>query len=643
VEILTRRIACADRRHVLAQQCLITAAEGPADLEVAAGVDIVVWSLNGDHFRSFEVEDLGDVIVASGTSVDRGVRLAVATRIDITGLPGVGNTDDGERVMRRTAGPLETGAVVTVETAAAVFSSNDVDDPAAAAVAEVRSAPGYHELLERHTTWWRRFWERTDVAVDGPAADRVAIRFAAYHNRISTPAHTDHLPIGARGLSCQAYQGAAFWDQEIFNLPVFLFTEPEIARNILVYRHRTLDGARRKAARLGYAGAFYAWISGDTGDELCPDVFFTDVLTGRPIRTHFNDWQIHVAPDIVTTIDRYVEVTGDQGFLVEHGAEIAFEVARFLHSFVRLDPRWGTYHCIRLLGPDEWHENVDDNAFTNYQVVAALRAAVRIHRWMAAEHPQALAALAGQIGLEESEVAAWAHIAEWLFLPPPNPETGIVEQFAGFGDLEDITPAELRERLLHPSEYWGGPAGIAVPTKVAKQADVVMLMWLHEAVFSPEIRAANLDYYEPFCAHGSSLSASAHAMVNCRLGRPDEALSWFRDTAMADLGNTQEAIVGGTFIGGIHLAACAGTYQVATQGFGGLGYAEGRLRVEPALPEAWRSISYPVAWRGSRLRVTAGGGVVEVSSAPDSKGPVPLRIAGTGLVLEPGATATVGG
>ena len=99
-----------------------------------------------------------------------------------------------------------------------------------------------------------------------------------------------------------------------------------------MYRWRTLDGARRKARRLGYEGAFYAWISGDTGDELCPDFFFVDVLTGRPIRNHFNVWQIHISPDIAHAVWRYWDATGDLDFLAEHGAEIVFEVARFLRS-----------------------------------------------------------------------------------------------------------------------------------------------------------------------------------------------------------------------------------------------------------------------------------------------------------------------
>ena len=183
---------------------------------------------------------------------------------------------------------------------------------------------------------------------------------------IATPAHTDHLPIGARGLSCQAYQGAAFWDQEVFNLPVFLYTDPEIARKILIYRYKTLNGARKKARDLGYQGAFYAWISGDSGEEICPSYFFKDVISGRRIRNHFNDWQIHISPDIAYTIWLYVTVTNDTEYLRDYGAEIVFEIARFLVSRSHFRKDRNGYDVIRVLGPDEYHENVDNNFFTNF-------------------------------------------------------------------------------------------------------------------------------------------------------------------------------------------------------------------------------------------------------------------------------------
>ena len=176
---------------------------------------------------------------------------------------------------------------------------------------------------------------------------------------------------------------------------------------------------------MGYDGAYFAWISGTTGDELCPDYFFEDVLTGRPIRNHFNVWQMHVAPDVVTTIARYVEVSGDVDYLIDHGAEIAFEVARFLRSFVRYDEWRELYHNIRLLGPDEWHENIDDNAFTNYQTRAALAFAIETYESLAVDHPDQLAALCDRLALSAEEVEVWRRIRGGILPPRPAAPFGL--------------------------------------------------------------------------------------------------------------------------------------------------------------------------------------------------------------------------
>ena len=592
VQVRCRRVASMVDLHVLAQRWEVTS-DRSVTVSLDTEIDTDVWSLNGDHFADMAVADG----VAVGHTTERGTTVVVVQ--DVT-------SDVSSTVTPQ--------APLVVETVAAVWSSNDHTDPEGQARASVRaaSAGGYAGVASASAQEWARVWDRMDVQIEGAPVDQASLRFCAYHNRIATPAHTDHLPIGARGLSCQAYQGAAFWDQEVYNLPAFLFTEPEVARRLLVYRHKTLDGARRKAARHGYDGAFYAWISGDTGDELCPDVFFADVLTGRPIRNHFNIWQIHVSPDVVTTIEQYLRVTGDQQFIVDHGAEIVFEVARFVRSRVLLDERHGTFHCIRLLGPDEWHENVDDNAFTNYQVHATLDFAVRTHRWMAEHAPDALAALHESLALDPAEVAAWTRVRDHIYLPEPDPESGLIEQFDGFFELEDVSPDELRTRLLHPQEYWGWPNGIAVRTQVSKQADVPVLLWQHRGRFSDDEVEANYRYYEPRCAHGSTLSHPPFGFAAVRVGDLDKAIEHFRQTATVDLLTTAHAVVGGTFIGGIHTAACAGAYQLAVMGFGGLDVVDGRLSIGPVLPPDWTVLRYPVAFRGRELSVTVTADRVDV-------------------------------
>ena len=433
------------------------------------------------------------------------------------------------------------GVVVDVWMGVAHSEERDLGDrptdPAERACASVRLAKdaGYARLLARQVMAWRAFWDAADVQLDGDPVAQAALRFGLYHNVIATPRHDDRLPVGARGLSCQAYQGAAFWDQEVYNLPPFLLTRPDVARGLLRHRVATLDGARRKAERLGYRGTFFAWISGLTGDELCPDFFFRDVLSGRWVRNHFNDWQMHVSPDVALTVQRYVHVTGDTSFLRDGGAELVCEVARFLDSFVWHDHVADTFHCLRLLGPDEYHEDVDDNAFTAEQTRRALLYACQVWDLLLEEHPDVLDDLRGRCGFADDERARWEHVAARVFVPPPDPTTHVTEQFRGFHDLEDVRPDAVAERLVDPDEYWGWPNGVAVHTQVLKQADVVMLDVVRPDERPREQVEADVDHYLPRTQHGSSLSPGAYALVLARLGRADEARELFLRSATTDL------------------------------------------------------------------------------------------------------------
>jgi kojibiose phosphorylase len=473
------------------------------------------------------------------------------------------------------------------------------------------------------------------VQIEGNLADQATTRFNLYHSIIATPTHA-HLPIGARGLSCQAYQGAAFWDQEIFNLPQFLFTQPKTARNILEYRYMTLDGARKKARDLGYEGAYYAWVSGKTGEELCPSYFFKDVLSNRPIRNHFNDWQIHISPDIVYAVHQYVHVTDDWDFVVQFGAEIAFEVAQFLvsHAYYKKDK--GRYEIIRVLGPDEYHENVDNNTFTNFQSRFALSTAFGFYRSLKESEPEALEALCARLNIDESDVANWQEMVDEIHLPQPDPETGLIAQFDGYFDLEDITPDALAERLLDPDEYWGWPNGIAVETQVTKQADILQMFALHDW-FPVEVMRTNYDYYEPRTQHGSSLSPSVHALVASWIGYPNEAYRYFQIASTIDLHNTGGGVKGGTFIGGIHTAACGAVWQIIVRGFAGLHVTENGLVFSPVVPDSWESLSFTLIYRGNRLQVTLGKQTVAVLAWPDNPQAVNVQVSNHGRILEPGA------
>jgi len=629
VRIDTERFASYDNVHLMAMRYRFQVEER-AKVVVFTGIDGNVWNLNGEHFKTYEPSIAQDLLLLETVTGESGITIDVAEGVTVLGpQPQVEEIiQSRRRILRRLYFYLDPGEAVILDKVVAIYTSNDVAEPRQRAAAATRSAKeaGYETLKERHQAAWDAVWAISDVEIEGDLEDQTLTRFNLYQNIIATPTHA-RLPIGARGLSCQVYQGAAFWDQEIFNLPMFLYTRPEVARNILAYRHDTLDGARKKAKRLGYYGAFYAWTSGKTGEELFPDFFFTNVLTGRKIRNHFNDWQIHISPDIVYAIWQYYRVTGDWDFVVDYGAEIAFEVAQFLVSHAYFKKDKGRYEFVRLLGPDEYHENVDNNAFTNYQAQFALQTTVALYEAMCERTPETLASLFQRLDLGTEDVETWRDMADRIYLPQPDPETLVIEQFDGYFDLEDVHPETLRERLLDPEEYWGWPNGVAVRTQVLKQADVLQLLALHPDRFPVEVMRANYDYYEPRTEHGSSLSPSVHALIASRAGYQGESYTYFKRAATIDLYNASKKVMsGGAFLGGIHTAACGAVWQMIVQGFAGFRMEEDSILLAPALPTHWERLAFKLIIGGNLLEIEIEQDQVGVTAAERNEGDVTLQV-----------------
>jgi len=650
VKLTTERFASFADVHLIALRCQLDLPDFQNQpLSLRTGIDGEVWNLQGDHFRSYRIENipsntghLGSIMVETKT-VDEGIRIMVMEGFQIKGSQPTqaSITHNRTSIYRDFKFKTCPATPLTLDKFVAVYTSNDTPEPLEKARDSLQKALilGYEEVKNQHCKEWDRLWSASDIQIKGDLEDQAITRFNLYHNIIATPTHAP-LPIGARGLSTQVYQGAAFWDQEIFNLPMFTYTQPEVARNILTYRYQTLDGARHKAKRLGYEGAYFAWTSGKTGRELFPDFFFTDVLTGRKVRNHFNDWQIHISPDIIYALWMYDQATGDRKFLHTQGAEVLFEVARFLYSYAFFDKGKNRFEFIRLLGPDEYHENVDNNAFTNYQAHFALQKAVEVHRHMTQDAPHHLQRVADKIDLTEEEIRGWEEMIDLLYLPQPDPETLLIEQFDGYFQLEDIRPQQLKERLIDPDEYWGWPNGIAVHTQVMKQADVIQLLALHD-IFPTAVIQANYSYYEPRTEHGSSLSPSVHALAACKAHQPQEAYDYFKESSTIDLYNRSKKVVsGGTFLGGIHTAACGATWEIIIKGFAGFRWRDGSLSFRPFLPDRWRSIHFNLKLKGQKMGVSMDHEQVTVEII-HGENPVSLHVMGKTKQITPGMKATL--
>ena len=458
----------------------------------------------------------------------------------------------------------------------------------------------FDALLRTHTNNWENIWSVGKVELTGDDIARDTLNYSLYHLNSIAPRHRDDLSIPARGLSGQTYKGAIFWDSEMFILDYFLYTQPEVARSMVRYRIETLPGALEKAKSYGWEGAFYAWESQEGGYDGCSDYNVTDVFTGRPMRTFFKDKQVHISSAVARAIMQYVAVTGDTKLLAEGGARTVLECARFYYSLLLKRATSDRWEIHDVIGPDEYHERVNNNAYTNKMAQATIFWACQAAKLLKEADPDAYWTFCAQTGAEEL-LPKLEDASRQLYIPSPNGD-GVIEQFDGYFDLEDTSVDTVRSRLLDPREYWGGAYGVASHTQVIKQADVVTMLEFFHNDYPRSVLKANWDYYSPRTEHGSSLSACMYALLACRCGDAVSAYPFFLKSAKADWDGGGKQWAGLVYIGGTHPAAAGGAWKVLAQGFAGLEVTEDGAKVNPCLPEEWERVSFRFCVKGKWYR-----------------------------------------
>jgi trehalose/maltose hydrolase-like predicted phosphorylase len=460
---------------------------------------------------------------------------------------------------------------------------------------------GFDALLGEHREKWAQRWEHADVRIDGDDALQHAVRCALFH-LMSSVADSGEAAVGARGLTGRAYRGHVFWDADLFVLPFLAATHAPAARAMLEYRIRRLPAARARAKDEGFAGARFPWESAADGREVTPTA--GRELSGNlvPIRTGQNE--LHIVGDIAWAAMCYADWSGDDRFLSGPGLELLVATARFWSSRIRLDTT-GRGHLYGVIGPDEYHEPVDDNAYTNALARWNLRRAADLVAWF------------GDQTVSTEEHRQWITLADALVDGYRN-DTGIYEEFAGFFTLEPLRIADVVDRRPIIADMLLGRDRVR-GAQVVKQADVLMLHHLLPDEAVPGSLLPNLDYYEPRTAHGSSLSPGIHASLFARAGRLDEAVAALRLAAMIDVDDLTA-----TSGGGVHLAAMGSVWQAIAYGFMGLRPRRDTLVLDPKLPTTWNRLEMSVTFLGSPLRI----GVDRDSVSVDATTPVFIELAG---------------
>lgn len=601
------RYASLANRHVLVQQLAITPENYSAEMLIELWVDGDVANANDARHLVCEAPRLltgvAHAALLSARTHQSGYQLCLATAATMSGagadMARVEVQLTPQAIIQRFAIAAQRGQTSVLDKRVVVCSSRDIDDPAGAAAALLRElahleAPA---LIDAHVAAWAARWRTGDALLADALLMQQQVRWALYHLIGAANPADEHASVGARALTGERYRGHVFWDTETFVWPYYLFTHPQTARALLLYRFHGLGGARNKARAFGFRGALYPWEAADTGEETCPAYMVSGAGERVPVLTLTEEH--HIAADIAYAVVQYRQATGDDSFFLDHGAEMLLEIARFWAS--RAEPGAdGQFHIRAIVGPDEYHESVDDNAYTNMLAQWVLHRALAAAAELQAEHPARWQALAAALRLTPEELAEWQRVAEGL-VTGFDPQTRLFEQFAGYHQLEEI---DLRDHdtsvaTVDAKLGWYGMQR----TKVLKQADVVMLLVLLWDSLPPDVFEPNFRYYEPYTSHDSSLSPSFHALVAARLGDLAMAERYLQRAIRIDLDFSRKGLAGAT--GGVHIAALGGIWQALAFGFLGMYPSDAGLRFKPNVPAAWDSLTMPIQWRGSQLRVTA--------------------------------------
>ena len=445
------------------------------------------------------------------------------------------------------------------------------------------SEAGFDRLYTEHRERWGERWRDADIVIEGDPELQLAVRYSLF-GLISAADDSGEAAVGAGAMSGPRYRGHIFWDTDVFSLPFFAATHPASARAILRYRLNRLEPARAAAQASGRAGARFPWESTRSGLDVTPQA--GRMPGGEIVAIRTGRIEEHITSDVAWAADCYLNWSGDEAFAGD-AQTIFVEAARYWASRIRTDSS-GAGHIYTVIGPDEYHEPVDDSSFTNVMARWTLRRAARsLH-----DRPRA--------GFEEREIERWLELANRL-TDGYNPETKLYEEFAGFYKLEPIIAAELGERPFAGEAQL--PLARLRNSQIVKQADVVLLHHMVPDEVAEHSLAPNLDFYEPRTSHGSSLSPAVFALLMARNGQLDEAEHYLQMSARFDLEDRNH-----TSDCGLHTATMGGVWQALAYGFCGLRPLPDALAVDPHIPEHWGALELTVRYRGTRVRVRAERG-----------------------------------
>jgi len=615
VEVEFKRIVSMHRLHILAQMVTWKPLNCDIELEVTAGIDGQLTNSGSQHFsegqkRLYDKTFMQYLAKTSETGIDF---------VFNTGLKFYNGADKPEvqskiimerrQILSEYKLKAAQGKTSTIEKISNAHTSRDkekegmtLDMIREIALDDVKKAYelGYKYLAAESAEEWENLvWNTTPVHITTKESrDQLAVRFAQYHLYVMTPRHDNRMHVGAKGLSGEGYKGHTFWDTDIFVLPYFTYTAPDIARTLEEYRYLSLPGAHEKAKENGYEGAMFPWESAWLDDgEVTPVWGAADIITGLPTKIWSGFKEQHISSDVVYGVWQYYMMTGDQEFMDSCGYELMLDTAKFWSSRLEWDESDQMYHINDVVGPDEYKERIDDNAFTNYMAHWNIRKAMEYYRELKSDKSEIFDRLNEKLDLDHA-YTQWQERLDKIYLPQPREEDLVLPQNKTYLGLDEIDLTKYKNQEKIGSLFDDYNLEQVNQMQITKQADVMILFFLMEDMFSLDVKKANWEYYEPRTLHDSSLSLSTHSVLASDMGEKELAYSLFRRACNIDMGENMKSSDPG-----IHAASIAGIWQSAVYGFGGVRMLNGELRINPNLPDAWEAFEFTLMWKGQKLQV----------------------------------------
>ena len=491
---------------------------------------------------------------------------------------------------------LQVGQTLTIEKLVAITTNRDHPNEVVIEEAlknlDEHQKFSYDNLFSLHRKAWSHVWKDSDIQIQGDPAAQQGIRFNIFHLHQTYTGEDPRLNIGPKGFTGEKYGGSTYWDTEAYCLPFYLSTsDPQISKNLLIYRYNHLAKAKENAQKLGLPGALYPMVT-MTGEEC------------------HNEWEItfeeiHRNGAIAHAIFNYVRYTNDWGYLGEYGFEVLVEISRFWAGRVTYQPRKGVYMILGVTGPNEYENNVNNNWHTNRMASWCLEYTLETLDYLQQTNPLRFEQLYNDLELSMDETQYWQEIIDKMYYPYVE-ELGVFEQQDGFMDKELLPVSTLSRKDLPLNQNWSWDR--ILRSCFIKQADVLQGLFFLGDRYNLTTKKRNFDFYEPMTVHESSLSPCVHSIIAAEVGYLEKAYELYLRTARLDLDNYNNDTDDG-----LHITSMAGTWMSIVYGFGGLRIEDNKLSLKPFLPEQWSSYSFKLLFRGHRLEVKVSPNEVEIT------------------------------